>query len=157
MFWVLPLTEGHTQRGCRGSQVLPQGLCMCFLYLSAKFSPDIHMAPTFRSLPNFTSSVRCSLTVTKLAPQRPCSQHWDQCLAHRKQSKMIYIQGHLSGSVVEHLPLAQAVIPGSWDRVRHPVPRREPASPSAYVSASLCVSLMNKKQNKTKKAALPPC
>ena len=29
---------------------------------------------------------------------------------------------------------------GSWDRVLHQAPYREPASPSAYVSASLCVS-----------------
>ena len=35
------------------------------------------------------------------------------------------------------------LIPGSWDRVPHGAPREEPASPSAYVSASLCVSLMN--------------
>ena len=49
--------------------------------------------------------------------------------------------GHLSGSVVEHLPLAQVVIPGSWDQVLHQAPCRQPASPSASnVSASLCVS-----------------
>ena len=50
--------------------------------------------------------------------------------------------GHLGVSVVEHLPLAQGVIPGSWDRVLHWAPCREPASPSACVSASLylCVS-----------------
>ena len=52
--------------------------------------------------------------------------------------------GHLGGSVVEHLPLAQVVILGSWDRVLHQAPCREPASLSAYISASLCVSLMNK-------------
>ena len=45
--------------------------------------------------------------------------------------------GHLGGSVVEHLPLAQGVIPESWDWVLHQAPPREPASPSAY-------SLMNK-------------
>ena len=45
--------------------------------------------------------------------------------------------GHLGGSVVEHLPLAQGVIPGSWDRVPHRAPCVEPASPSACVSASL--------------------
>ena len=28
-------------------------------------------------------------------------------------------EGHLSGSVVEHLPLAQGVILGSWDQVQH--------------------------------------
>ena len=35
-----------------------------------------------------------------------------------------WIEGHLSGSVVEHLPSAQIMIPGSWDRVPHQVPRR---------------------------------
>ena len=48
--------------------------------------------------------------------------------------------GHLGGSVVERLPSAQGVIPGSWDRVPHRAPCKEPASPSACVSASLCVS-----------------
>ena len=51
---------------------------------------------------------------------------------------------HLGGSVVECLPLAQGMIPGSWDGVPHQAPCMEPASPSAYVSASLSVSLMNK-------------
>ena len=49
-------------------------------------------------------------------------------------------RGHLGGSVVECLPLAQGMIPGPRDRVPH----RGPVSPSVYVSASLCVSLMNK-------------
>ena len=52
--------------------------------------------------------------------------------------------GHLGGSVVERLPSAQGVIPESWDRVPHWAPSREPASPSAYVSASISVSLINK-------------
>ena len=52
-------------------------------------------------------------------------------------------EGHLGGSVVERLPLAQVVIPGSWDQVPSGS-LWEPASPSAYVSASLSVSLMNK-------------
>ena len=52
--------------------------------------------------------------------------------------------GCLGGSGIEHLPLAQVVIMGSWNQVPHWAPRREPASPSAYVSVSLCVSLMNK-------------
>ena len=33
---------------------------------------------------------------------------------------------------------------GSWDQVLHQAPLREPASPSAYVSLSLSVFLMNK-------------
>ena len=52
--------------------------------------------------------------------------------------------GHLGGSVVEGLPLAQVVILRSWDQVPHWAPLREPASLSAYVSASLSVSLMNR-------------
>ena len=47
---------------------------------------------------------------------------------------------YLGGSVVEHLPSAQSMILGYWDRVPHRVPHGEPASPCAYVSASLCVS-----------------
>ena len=52
--------------------------------------------------------------------------------------------GHLGGSVVEHLHLAQVVIPGSYDQIPHWAPCGEPISPSASVSASLCVSLMKK-------------
>ena len=47
------------------------------------------------------------------------------------------VPGQLS---VEHLLLAQVLIPGSWDQVSHQAPCRDPASPSAYVFASLCVS-----------------
>ena len=39
--------------------------------------------------------------------------------------------GHLGGSVVERLPLAQGMIPGSWDQVPHRAPCTESASPSA--------------------------
>ena len=48
------------------------------------------------------------------------------------------------GSVVECLPLPQVVFLGAWNGVQHRAPCREPASPSAYVSASVCVCLMNK-------------
>ena len=54
------------------------------------------------------------------------------------------VEGCLGGSAVEHLPSTQDVIPGSWDRVPPQTPCEEPASPSAYDSDSLCVSLMNK-------------
>ena len=33
------------------------------------------------------------------------------------------ILGHLGGSVPKHQPLAQAAIPGCWDRVLHPAPQ----------------------------------
>ena len=49
--------------------------------------------------------------------------------------------------MVERLPSAQGMILGSWDRVLHWVPQREPASPSA----SLCVSLTNKYVRSLKK------
>ena len=52
----------------------------------------------------------------------------------------LHCLGQLGGSVVEHLLLAQVVIPGSWNRVPHRAPCREPASPSAYFSASVCLS-----------------
>ena len=45
---------------------------------------------------------------------------------------------HLGGSVVEHLPLAQVMIPEPWDRVPHRAFWREPAFPSAM---SLSLSL----------------
>ena len=50
----------------------------------------------------------------------------------------------MGGLVVEHLSLAQVMILESWNRAPHQGPSREPASPSAYVSAPLSVSLMNK-------------
>ena len=52
--------------------------------------------------------------------------------------------GCLGTSMVEHLPLAQGVIPASWDRVPHQAPHSESASPSAYVSASFSVSFVDK-------------
>ena len=54
------------------------------------------------------------------------------------------IGGHRGGSTVERLPLAQVMIPGFWNGVLHWAPHREPAFPSAYVSASLSVFFMKK-------------
>ena len=51
--------------------------------------------------------------------------------------------GWLSGWA---LPLAKVMIPRSWNQVPH----REPASSSAYISASPSVSLMNKQINKSR-------
>ena len=57
-----------------------------------------------------------------------------------KLSSELDVPGHLGGSVVEHLPLTQGVIPESRDRVPHWASCMEPAFPSAYVSASLSLS-----------------
>ena len=59
---------------------------------------------------------------------------------------ILYVQleisrlGRLGGLAVECLPLAQGVTPRSWDRVSHRAPCMEPASLSAYISASFSVS-----------------
>ena len=50
--------------------------------------------------------------------------------------------------MVEHLPLTQGVILGSQDRVPHRPPLGEPASPSAYVSASASLCISHEKINK---------
>ena len=59
--------------------------------------------------------------------------------------------GHLGGSVVERLPLAQGMILETQDRVPHSAPCMEPASPSAWekklslsLSLSLSLCVMNK-------------
>ena len=49
--------------------------------------------------------------------------------------------GRLGGSAVECLPLAQGIALESQDQVPHQAPCVEPASSSAYVSASLSLCL----------------
>ena len=56
---------------------------------------------------------------------------------------MVY-RGTWVAQLVRHLPSSQVLILGSWDRVLHRAPCEEPVSPSAYVSASVSVSLVNK-------------
>ena len=51
--------------------------------------------------------------------------------------------GHLGGSVLEHLPLAQVEILGSWDQVPYQVPVQSLLLPLA-MSLPLSVSLTNK-------------
>ena len=85
-----------------------------------------------------TEQQRVARFTSKEREERPGSlgftpfQVDDACLKH-------YLLGRLGGSAIERLPLVQGVIPGSWDRVLHWAPCREPASPSACVSASLCL------------------
>ena len=61
----------------------------------------------------------------------------------KKQNKCS-LKGPPGGSVVERLPSAQGVTLGSRDQVPHRAPWMEPVSPSACVSVSLSVSLMNR-------------
>ena len=53
--------------------------------------------------------------------------------------------GHLGGPVVEHLPLAQVVIPAFWDQVPHRAPYGSQLLPLPMsLSLSLCPSWINK-------------
>ena len=54
---------------------------------------------------------------------------------------------YLDGSVVEHFPLAQVVISGSWDPVLYQAPHREPD----FLSVCLCLSQINKYNLKKEK------
>ena len=72
------------------------------------------------------------------------------CITHPSNKLMRFsfrqyldLFGYLGGSVVEHLPSIQGVILESRDRVPHQASCLESAPPSACVSASLSVSLMN--------------
>ena len=59
---------------------------------------------------------------------------------HTFKILFIYLLGGLGGSAVERLLLVQGMILDSRVRVLLWAPCMEPASPSAWVSASLCVS-----------------
>nr|XP_045726523.2 acyl-coenzyme A thioesterase 9, mitochondrial-like [Mirounga angustirostris] len=62
----------------------------------------------------------------------------------------VHFMGHLGGSVVKRLPLAQVVIPGSWDRAPHWAPCSMGSLllplplPLLVFPLSLCLSLSNK-------------
>ena len=55
--------------------------------------------------------------------------------------RFVWNQGSGGGAVVWRLPLAQGAILETRDRIPRRVPCMEPASPSAYVSASLSLSV----------------
>ena len=58
----------------------------------------MHHSPCFPAFPQLDQSL----------PIFQTSPHWSSPLRS-------LVWGHLGGSVVEHLPWAQVVIPGSWD------------------------------------------
>ena len=77
--------------------------------------------------------------------KRGCGRDWIREMElERGEIQEIGRMGCLGGSVVERLPSAQVMILRVWDRVPHRAPFKEPASPSACVSAFLSVSLVNK-------------
>ena len=57
--------------------------------------------------------------------------------------KMQLTGGSLGGSVVKCLPLAQVMIPGSWDQIPHQAPQGSLLLPLP-MSLPLSVSLMDK-------------
>ena len=66
-------------------------------------------------------------------PWPTSGQHW---VAAERGFEGTWVAQQLSGC----LWLRSWSRPGSWDRVLHHAPHREPASPSAYIFASLCIS-----------------
>ena len=92
-----------------------------------------------------------SLDYSRMIPRKARGSHvcFSFCCKLQQIQTLKLLQNHdpsgcLRGSVVERLSLVQVVILGSWERVPYGAPHWEPASPSACVSASLCVSLMSK-------------
>ena len=69
-------------------------------------------------------------------------KYWKE--VEQDKGKYSFIRKHIAGQPGWlsglALPSAQGVILGTQDQVPHWVPRREPASPSACVFASLCIS-----------------
>ena len=77
---------------------------------------------------------------------------WSKLVAGSHQAHMKGThKGLLGGLVLEHLPLAQIMMPGSWDRVPHRAPHKEPASPLACVSVSLSLCVSHEYINKSLK------
>ena len=133
---------------------LMQRLHWSFAHLFRFHSPDT------KPIAQAQVCIKAHLTYTKAAEKTFIYSHFTEVLAisktkvnnNRKQhvndkaKSWIWNRhentfgGHLGGSVVERLPLAQGVIPGSQDGVPHWAPHGEPVSPSTYVSASLCDS-----------------
>ena len=128
---TLPATGRHLLF-LRHTQHAVHSLVLCFLEIL--FIHERHTERGSLVLPTPTLISTCLLR--KRRP-REANSTWQRCPAGRHRTK---IQGRLGGSVVEHLPPAQAVTPGSWERVPHRAPHMEPASPSACVLASLCLS-----------------
>ena len=100
--------------------------------------PNLQMGPRPILTPVINPTGGLGLSALALWPG-PCLDSGLECPA--SHSKPL-LGGPLGGLVVEHLPLTQGVIPGSWDGVPQRDPYREPTSPSARVSASfsLCLS-----------------
>ena len=108
----------------------PPGLVLPHPYHQpSQSAPSLPLVPAVLSRhPNGLCGTKCNSPSWFPAPasgQRDLHKHKANTL------------GCPGGSVVEHLPLAQVVISGSWDQCPHRTPHRETASPSAC----LCLSL----------------
>ena len=82
------------------------------------------------------SFILCRVSVGPSPERTLCWYRWKYLYLSIIQIKTQF-QGILGGSVVERLPLAQVVIPGSWDQVLHQAPHRE----GACFSLWLCMHL----------------
>ena len=94
---------------------------------------------------NVQSECLCSLLVKQIKKFNVLSVKMKLFIIHRHcaptfQLRKLSIGGRLGGSGFQRLPLAQGVIPKSWDRIPHQAPCREPAFPSACLCLSLCDS-----------------
>ena len=100
-----------------------------------------HLLPTFFAWWILSYPSRCGLIITSFYEPLPkCRHDMVTIMPSILQDRDAWV-----GSGVEHLPLAQVMVLQPWAWVLHQGPHREPASPSAYVSASLvCLLWINK-------------
>ena len=129
------------QRMCHealGHTVKVQVVGHCLPILKCHSPPLYHL---WIFVPNHVVKSHCWYFVSQLNKLKKSSGEIVYCGQVFKKSllqvKNFSILGHVGGLVVEHLPLVQVVILGSWDWVPHwalPLP----------MSLPLCVWLMNK-------------
>ena len=91
--------------------------------------------PEMRELVSRDSETRAPSNTYFMVRRQNMTQSWGGCIFSTMKKKV-----SLGGLAVWRLPLAQGLILESRDQVPYRVPCGEPASPSACVSHSLCVS-----------------
>ena len=126
-----PLADPHVY-------VFPKPFFLIPSYLLSTQSPIFNHSSTPGVAWHSTSPLRLGTLGWSLVPLLSCQVPTSSGTTSAKEGA---IWRDLGGSVVDHLPLAQGAIPGSWDRVPCRAPGMEPASPSACVSVSVSLSL----------------